>query len=127
VAPDLASQAVESARRTGKGGWSGNLWREIFVNRSTPPVFLVPTVFIPAQMRDLTRGVAQVVVAGDTVGAVVDELETQFPGIRQRLCRGDSLAPGLQVSVDSTVTPRGLRSRLQPGSEVHFLPAFGGG
>ena len=91
------------------------------------PVFLVPTVFIPAQMRDLTRGVAQVVVTGDTVGAVVDELETQFPGIRQRLCRGDSLAPGLQVSVDSTVTLRGLRSRLQPGSEVHFLPAFGGG
>jgi molybdopterin converting factor small subunit len=65
---------------------------------------------------------AQVVVAGDTVAAVVDELETQFPGIRQRLCRGDSLAPGLQVSVDSTVTLRGLRSRLQPGSEVHFLP-----
>ena len=91
------------------------------------PVFLVPTVFIPAQMRDLTRGVAQVVVAGDTVAAVVDELETQFPGIRQRLCRGDFLAPGLQVSVDSTVTLRGLRSRLQPGSEVHFLPAFGGG
>ena len=46
------------------------------------PGFLVPTVFIPAQMRDLTRGVAQVVVAGDTVAAVVDELETEFPGIR---------------------------------------------
>ena len=91
------------------------------------PVIPVPTVFIPAQMRNLTRGVAQVVVAGDTVGAVVDELEAQYPGIRQRLCHGDSLAPGLQVSVDSTVTLRGLRSKLQPGSEVHFLPAFGGG
>ena len=85
------------------------------------------TPFFPGQKaRNETRG-AQVVVAGDTVAAVVDELETQFPGIRQRLCRGDSLAPGLQVSVDSTVTLRGLRSRLQPGSEVHFLPAFGGG
>jgi molybdopterin synthase sulfur carrier subunit len=97
------------------------------VNRNTFPAFFVPTVFIPAQMRDMTRGVAQLVVAGDTVSAVVDELEAQFPGIRQRLCRGDSLAPGLQVSVDSTVTLRGLRSRLQPGSELHFLPAFGGG
>jgi sulfur-carrier protein len=87
----------------------------------------MPTVFIPTQMRDLTRGLAQLVVLGETVGAVVDELETQFPGIRQRLCRGDSLAPGLQVSVDSTLTLRGLRSKLQPGSEVHFLPAFGGG
>jgi molybdopterin synthase sulfur carrier subunit len=78
-------------------------------------------------MRHLARGAAQVVVDGDTVGAVVDELEKQFPGIRQRLCQGDSLAPGLQVSVDSTVTLRGLRSKVQPGSEVHFLPAFGGG
>lgn len=78
-------------------------------------------------MRDLTRGVAQIVVPGETVAAVVDQLEIQFPGIRQRLCRGDSLAPGLQISVDSTLTPRGLRSRLQPDSEVHFLPAFGGG
>ena len=78
-------------------------------------------------MRDLTRGVAQVVVAGDTVAAAVDELETQFPGIRQRLCKGDSLAPGLQVAVDATVTTRGLRSKLQSTSEVHFLPAFGGG
>ena len=87
----------------------------------------MPTVFIPTQMRDLTQGVAQIVVVGDTVAAVMDELERQFPGIRQRLCRGDSLMPGLQVSVDSTVTLRGLRTRLQPGSEVHFLPAFGGG
>lgn len=78
-------------------------------------------------MRDLTRGVAQIVVPGETVAAVVDQLEIQFPGIRQRLCRGDSLAPGLQISVDSTLTLRGLRSRLQPDSEVHFLPAFGGG
>ncbi len=87
----------------------------------------MPTVFIPAQMRDLTHGLAQVVTDGDTVAAVLDELETRFPGIRQRLCRGDSLAPGLQVAVDATVTTRGLRSKLQPISEVHFLPAFGGG
>ena len=87
----------------------------------------MPTVFIPVQMRDLTHGLAQVVTDGDTVAAVVDALECRFPGIRQRLCQGDSLAPGLQVAVDATVTGRGLRSKLQPASEVHFLPAFGGG
>jgi len=78
-------------------------------------------------MRDLTRGETQVVTDGDTLAAVVDGLESRFPGIRARLCKGDALAPGLQVAVDAEVTTRGLRSRLQPSSEVHFLPAFGGG
>ena len=87
----------------------------------------MPTVFIPVQMRDLTHGLTQIALDGDTLAAVVDALESRFPGIRERLCRGDSLAPGLQVAVDATVTTRGLRSRLQPASEVHFLPAFGGG
>jgi len=78
-------------------------------------------------MRDLTHGLAQVAIDGDTVAAVVDALDCQFPGIRERLCKGDALAPGLQVAVDATVTTRGLRTKLQSTSEVHFLPAFGGG
>ena len=86
----------------------------------------MPTVFIPVQMRDLTHGQAEVAIDGDTLAAVVDALESRFPGIRARLCKGDSLAPGLQVAVDATTT-RALSSKLQPASEVHFLPAFGGG
>jgi molybdopterin synthase sulfur carrier subunit len=87
----------------------------------------MPVVFIPTQMRDLTGGLARVAVEGRSVGEVVAALETRFPGIKSRLCRGDSLAPGLQVSVDDTMTTRGLRASLQPESEVHFLPAIGGG
>jgi molybdopterin synthase sulfur carrier subunit len=78
-------------------------------------------------MRDLTDGQTQIAIEGNTLAAVVDALESRFPGIRARLCKGDSLAPGLQVAVDDTVTTRGLRLRLEPTSEVHFLPAFGGG
>ena len=59
--------------------------------------------------------------------AVVDALEVRYPGIKSRLCRGDALAPGLQVSVDHVMTTRGLRAPVQPESEVHFLPAIGGG
>ena len=39
----------------------------------------------------------------------------------------DALAPGLQVCVDDVMSPRGLRVALRPASEVHFLPAIGGG
>ncbi len=32
-----------------------------------------------------------------------------------------------QVSIDGVISPEGLRARLEPGSEVHFLPAIAGG
>jgi sulfur-carrier protein len=84
-------------------------------------------VFIPPGLRELTGGMAQVAASGSSVGAVIDALDSQFPGIKARLCRGDSLAPGVQVSVGSTITTHGLRADVEPDSEVHFLPAIGGG
>lgn len=87
----------------------------------------MPTVFIPAPMRDLTGGLAQVVVPGKTFGDVVEELDRQFPGVKARLLRGEELITGFQVSVNDVLTKQGLRAKLESNSEVHILPAIGGG
>lgn len=87
----------------------------------------MPRVFIPPQLRDLTGGVAQVEAAGETVLDVIDSLDLVHPGLKARLCAGDKLAPGLQISIDHTMSPRGLRAKLSPHSELHFLPVIGGG
>jgi molybdopterin synthase sulfur carrier subunit len=87
----------------------------------------MPRVFIPAQIRDLTGGDAELEMAGATVREIVAELERQFPGIEQRLCAHGELAPNLQVSIDDQLSRRGLDAKVQPGSEIHFLPVFGGG
>ena len=87
----------------------------------------MPRVFIPPLARDVTGGVAEVDVEGTTVRAALEELDRRFPGLWDRICRGDALAPGIQVSVDDVLTKNGLRAKLQPASEVHFLPAIGGG
>jgi molybdopterin synthase sulfur carrier subunit len=84
-------------------------------------------VFIPPQLRDLTGGAGRLDAPGATVREVVDALEADFPGLRGRLCRDGELAPGLQVSVDHVMSQRGLRAKVGPESEIHFLPAFGGG
>jgi molybdopterin synthase sulfur carrier subunit len=87
----------------------------------------MPTVFIPPQLRDLTDGTTQVSVEAQSVRQAIDALEARFPGIKARLCQDDELAPGLQASVDQAMTTRSLRTPLRPSSELHFLPAFGGG
>lgn len=90
---------------------------------STP----MPTVFIPSQLRKLTGGIRQLEVDAANVREVVEQLERQFPGIKGRLCRGEAIAPGLAVSVDGEISTKGLLAAVKPGSELHFLPAIGGG
>jgi len=82
-------------------------------------------VFIPPQLQTLT-GAAQVEVAGDTVRDVVDQLEKQFPGVRQRLFEDGQLSPLLQLSVDHVMT-RAVSTNVTSATEVHFLPIIGGG
>lgn len=85
------------------------------------------TVYIPVQMRESTGGIGQVEIDGTTVRQLVETLAAQFPGIRARICTGDALNPTLQVSIDGQMSTRGLAAKVKPRSEVHFVPAIGGG
>lgn len=85
------------------------------------------TVFLPPQLRDLTDGQARIEVEARSVRDVVNELERRHPGIRQRLCVGNRLAAELQISVDDVMTSEGLDAAVGPQSEIHILPALGGG
>ena len=84
-------------------------------------------VYIPAQLREHTGGLRTVEAAGTSVREIVEALETRFPGIAARLCDGNELQAGLQVSIDDAISTRGLLARVDTDSEVHFLPAIGGG
>ena len=87
----------------------------------------MPIVFIPPSLRRQTAGVKQVDMHAETVRQVVDKLDEQFPGIRQRLCDGDQLKPGLAVAVGSRISELGLLQQVEPNDEVHFVSAVGGG
>jgi molybdopterin synthase sulfur carrier subunit len=87
----------------------------------------MPRVFIPPQMRDLTRGASEVLVEGRTLRQVIAALDEAHPGFGARLQDEDRIASGLAVSVDGVVTSRGLLTKVESTSEIHFLPAIGGG
>ena len=87
----------------------------------------MPVAYIPSLMRGLTHGQTRVEVAGRTVGDLIEELDRLYPGVRARLVEGGRLNPGVSVAVDGEIAPLGLSQTLGEGSEVHFLPAIGGG
>ena len=87
----------------------------------------MPTVWIPALLRDLTDGKEKLTVPGETVGQVIKKLDERFPGIEARLCQEGRLQPNIAVVVDGVVSRQRLRHPLTETSEVHFVPAISGG
>lgn len=83
--------------------------------------------FLPSGLRRLADGTRELDVRGETVGEIINDLERQFPGLRDRLCDGDRLRPGMSVVVGSTIGNQGLLQPVPPDAEVHFLPSVGGG
>lgn len=87
----------------------------------------MPTVWIPPLLQKLTGGQEQVQVDGVTVREVIAGLDQAFPGIRDKLCEDDRFRAGIAVAVDGEITPEGLRQKVGPASELHFVPALSGG
>ncbi len=87
----------------------------------------MPRVFIPSLLRKYTGGQESIVVPGRTVGEVVRNLDQQFPGFRNHVVEGDDLKSSLAVSVDGDIGVGGLLEPVRESSEIHFVPAIGGG
>lgn len=84
-------------------------------------------VWIPALLRDLTDGLESITIPGDTVGQVIDHLESQYPGFKDRLCEDGGLRSNITVVVDGEISQRKLHQPLSKTSEVYFVPAISGG
>ena len=87
----------------------------------------MPRVFVPTPLRPLCQQHEFVDVAGTNVRAVIDQMDHRFTGFKAALCDGDRLRTGLAVVVDGSARPLGLLQPVGESSEVHFLPAVGGG
>ena len=85
------------------------------------------TVFIPSLMQNLTDGKPRVQIQGATVRQIIDNLDSEYPGVKARLVEDGRVKPNISVAVDGEVTPLGMLEKVSENSEVHFLPAIGGG
>ena len=85
------------------------------------------TVFVPTMLQSLTGGVKEVEVEATNVRQVVDRLDQLYPGVKERLVENGRLLPNLAVSIDGEIARMGLLEKVGEHSEVHFVPAIGGG
>lgn len=86
-------------------------------------------VRIPTILRTYTGGAKSVEASGETLAALIEDLEERHPGIRERLLDGDDLRRFVNVYInDEDVRFIGsLEAELADGDQVVVLPAVAGG
>ena len=87
-------------------------------------------VRIPTPLRKLTGGSDEVAASGSTVAQVVADMESHFPGIRERLCEADGRVRrfvNIYVNGDDIRFLANLETAVKENDEVSIVPAIAGG
>ncbi len=87
-------------------------------------------VRIPTPLRRFTGGQEEVAATGTTVAMVVDDLERQHPGIKERICDEQGKVRkfvNIYVNGDDIRFLQSLDTRVKEGDEISIVPAIAGG
>ena len=86
-------------------------------------------VRIPTPLRTLTGGQDEVSAEGATVLDVIDDLERNFPGLKDRLVdeKGVRRFVNVYVGDEDIRFLDGLRTALKAGDAISIVPAIAGG
>ncbi|WP_378737786.1 MoaD/ThiS family protein [Nocardia brasiliensis] len=87
------------------------------------------TVSIPTIMRGLTGGEKRVQAQGATLSALIDDLESNHPGLAERLLKDGKLNRYVNIYVDDEDVrfAGGLAAEVPDDASVTILPAVAGG
>jgi molybdopterin synthase sulfur carrier subunit len=87
-------------------------------------------VRIPTPLRSLTGNLDVVAAEGGTLGAIIDGLESSYPGIKERICdeQGEIRRfVNVYVNGEDVRFLEGTATSLKAGDEVSIVPAVAGG
>ena len=84
-------------------------------------------IFIPTMLQSLTAGTKQVNLEARNIRQVIEQLDEMYPGIKDRLVEDGEIRPNLAIAIDGDVAIMGMLEKVGENSEVHFVPAIGGG
>jgi molybdopterin synthase sulfur carrier subunit len=87
-------------------------------------------VRIPTPLRRLTNGQDKVDVEADSLGGVIDAMNEQYPGLRDRICDDQGQLRNfvnVYVNGEDVRFLQGLDTPTTAGDEVSVVPAVAGG
>jgi molybdopterin synthase sulfur carrier subunit len=88
------------------------------------------SVRIPTPLRKITNGTSEVEIGASNVREMIDALEKQFPGMRDRLCDETGAVRrfvNVFVGDEDIRFLQGLDTTLPDGEKVSIIPAVAGG
>ena len=87
------------------------------------------TVRIPTPLRKVTNGEDKASVEGNTMSEVVEALENQFPGLKDRICEptGELRSfVNVYINGEDIRFVDGMSSSITSGDEISIVPAGAG-
>ncbi len=87
-------------------------------------------VRVPTPLRKLTNGADEINAQGNNVRAMVEDLERNFPGIKERICDESGKIRrfvNIYVNGDDIRFLQNLETSLKEGDNISIIPAIAGG
>jgi molybdopterin synthase sulfur carrier subunit len=88
------------------------------------------TIRIPTPLRKLTNGKEEVNVTGTTISAVIVSLESQYPGIKERICDESGQIRrfvNIFANDEDIRFLKNLETPVKDSDEISIVPAIAGG
>lgn len=87
------------------------------------------TVRIPTPLRTLTQGKDEVEAKGANVREIIEDLEKNYPGIRERLCddKGVRRFVNIYQNEEDIRFLESLDTKVKDGDSISIVPAIAGG
>ena len=86
-------------------------------------------VNIPTLLRPLTDDQKRIDIVGASVLEIIEQIERQYPGVKERLMVGGKVHRFVNIYVndDDIRFADGLATRVRDGDSITILPAVAGG
>lgn len=90
----------------------------------------MPKVRIPTPLRKLTNGSDEVVAAGRNIAEIIEDLEKNYPGLKERICEGDGKLRrfvNIYLNDEDIRFKNNMETELKENDELSIIPAIAGG
>ncbi|MDH3443016.1 MAG: MoaD/ThiS family protein [Deltaproteobacteria bacterium] len=87
-------------------------------------------VRVPTPLRKFTQGADEVDAQGNTIRALMEDLEKNYPGIKERICDDSGKVRrfvNVYVNGDDIRFLQNIETGLKDGDNISIIPAIAGG